>query len=109
MKKTLPNGRGSERRRHSGGFRSRARQQAVFVLFALSVVLNAAAPDWLSRVAPVMTTAEKSAYLALRPEARARFEADFWADKAISAEEYFKRVAYIDSTFGSNRPGSGAN
>lgn len=71
--------------------------------------MHADAPVWLDRVAPVMSAAEKSTYLALRPEARRKFEEDFWADKAITAEEYFKRVAYIDSAFGSNRPGSGAN
>jgi GWxTD domain-containing protein len=78
-------------------------------LLAFAAALHAAVPNWLERVAPVMTSAEKSAYLALRPEARAKFEADFWADKAIAADEYFKRAAYIDSAFGSTRPGSGAN
>jgi GWxTD domain-containing protein len=89
--------------------RNRAGQQAAFAFLTFAAALHAAAPDWLARVAPVMTPAEKSAYLALRLEARAKFEADFWADKAITAEEFFKRVAYIDSTFGSNRTGSGAN
>ena len=78
-------------------------------VFVLAAALHGSAPDWLARVAPVMTATEKSAYLALRPETRAKFEADFWADKAITAGEYFKRIDYIDSAFGSNRSGSGAN
>src|SRR5258708_29257072 len=69
----------------------------------------AAAPGWLDRVAPVITPSEKKTYLALQEKEREDFEERFWADKAISAEEYFRRLDHIDAVFGSNRPGSGAN
>jgi len=81
----------------------------VVSLAALHDVLQAAVPSWLDQVAPVITPAEKKTYLSLRPEARREFEENFWSNKSIPAEEYFKRLAYIDSTFGSDRPGSGAN
>jgi GWxTD domain-containing protein len=71
--------------------------------------IQAATPDWLARVEPVISPSEKKAYLALTVEERRRFEQGFWAGKRIGAEEYFTRLAYVDATFGSNRPGSGAN
>ncbi len=69
----------------------------------------AAAPGWLERVEPVITPAERKVYLSLPVNDRRKFEEDFWAGKGISAQQYFARVEYIDATFGSNRPGSGAN
>ncbi len=81
-----------------------------FLLTLAAVALNAAAaPSWLDLVAPIITPAQKKLYLSLRPEARERFEEDFWAQKSITAEEYYRRVQYIDSNFGSGRTGSGAN
>ena len=38
-----------------------------------------------------------------------QFRRGFWATKAITAEEYQRRLSYIDATFGSNKLGSGAN
>jgi GWxTD domain-containing protein len=79
-------------------------------LIVAAVALQAAAaPDWLTLVAPIITPAEKKLFLSLKPEARAKFEEQFWLDKSITAEEYFRRVEYIDANFGSGRPGSGAN
>jgi GWxTD domain-containing protein len=74
-----------------------------------AALLQGAVPQWLEQVAPVITPAEKKTYLDLKPEARRDFEENFWSNKSITAEEYFTRLAYIDSTFGSNRTGSGAN
>ena len=33
----------------------------------------------------------------------------FWDDKAIAADEYFRRLSYVDANFGSGKPGSGVN
>jgi GWxTD domain-containing protein len=71
--------------------------------------VNAAAPDWLERVEPIISPAEKKVYLSLEPAARAKFEDDFWTGKAITSAEYEARLAYADSAFGSGRTGSGAN
>jgi GWxTD domain-containing protein len=83
------------------------------LLFSLLVIsaaaLRAAEDRWLDQVAPIITPAERKIYLALPPHDRAHFEEDFFANKAITAEEYFSRLAYIDSTFGSGKLGSGAN
>lgn len=81
----------------------------------LPVVLCAAAawpastPTWIELVAPIITPSEKKAYLALMPEAREKFEAEFWKSKSIAPEEYYRRVQFIDSTYGSSKPASGAN
>jgi GWxTD domain-containing protein len=91
-------------RSKSGGTQTRL---ASLILCATS--LSAALPPWLDLVAPILTPGEKKLYLSLEPEARARFEQDFWTGKGIGAEEYFSRVQYIDANFGSNRRGSGAN
>lgn len=79
-----------------------------WLFFLIPAVACAAQPAWLERVDPVITPAEKKAYLALSPEARDEFEQKFWATKAITGDEYFRRVEYIDSTFGSGKAGSGA-
>jgi GWxTD domain-containing protein len=71
--------------------------------------LRAGTPEWLARVEPVMTSAEKKAYLALEGKERAKFEQDFWANKTISANDYFARLDYVDANYGSTKPGSGAN
>ena len=81
----------------------------IFAICVSGLTLAAAAPGWVDIVAPSLTPAERKNYLALKPEARAQFEQEFWAGKSITAQEYYNRVQYIDSTFGSSRPGSGAN
>jgi GWxTD domain-containing protein len=78
-------------------------------LIALLAATGLPAADWLDLVAPVMSAAERKAYLALAPEARAKFEQTFWDDKSLASAEYFKRVDYVDANFGSGKPGSGAN
>jgi GWxTD domain-containing protein len=79
------------------------------LLLAVTLASAAQSSTWLDLVSPVMTSAEKKLYLSLNPESRAKFELDFWDGKAITAEEYFKRIEYIDATFGSSKPASGAN
>src|SRR5580700_7143057 len=81
-----------------------------FVLpLALVAVSYAATPAWLDLVAPIISSAEKKTYLGLNRDERQKFEGEFWSRKAITAEEYSARVAYIDAKFGSTRLGSGAN
>jgi GWxTD domain-containing protein len=63
----------------------------------------------LEKVAPIISTSEKKTYVSLNAQERGKFEEEFWLTKAISAEEYFRRMQYIDSTFASGRVGSGAN
>jgi GWxTD domain-containing protein len=79
------------------------------ILVARAAVGSAASSTWLDLVAPVMTGSEKKLYLSLGAEARTQFEENFWAGKAVTGEEYFKRIQYIDSAFGSSKPASGAN
>jgi len=74
-----------------------------------AALLQAAAPSWLDSVAPIITAKEKKTYLSLTPGERTRFEEDFWADKPITAEEYFRRLQYVDSNFGSTKVASGTN
>src|SRR5580704_5822169 len=81
----------------------------LLLLFAAAAMSYAATPTWLDLVAPVITPAEKKAYLALKPEDRPKYEDDFWSGKALTAKEYRERVDYVDSKFGSSRLGSGAN
>ena len=64
---------------------------------------------WIDLVAPILTSAEKKAYLALPADRRAAFEESFWSTKSITAEEYFKRIQFVDSAYGSQKPASGAN
>jgi GWxTD domain-containing protein len=81
------------------------------LLSAVLVVaaLPAAAPNWLDQVAPIISPAEKKAYLALQLQAREKFQEEFWKNKSIAPAEYYRRIQYIDSTYGSSRPASGAN
>ncbi len=81
----------------------------ILCLVLCAIAAGAATSTWLDLVAPVMTPAEKKLYLSLSPEARGKFEEDFWSGKAITGEEYFKRIQYVDSAFGSSKPASGAN
>lgn len=81
---------------------------ATFLLLSASV-LFAREATWLDSVSPVMTAAEKRTYLSLGTEARQRFQDNFWAEKSITAEEYYRRLEYVDSTYGSTKTASGAN
>ena len=83
-------------------------RKLLFLLFISFTALEASA-TWFDLVAPIMSTAEQKAYRGLAPEARAAFEQNFWSEKSIGATEYFRRVEYVDSAFGSSKTGSGAN
>jgi len=76
---------------------------------ALAGAATAGSSTWFDLVSPVMTNSEKKLYVSLPTEARAKFEEDFWSGKAVTGEEYFKRIQYVDSAFGSIKPASGAN
>lgn len=75
----------------------------------LAVALHAAPPSWLDVVTPIISPAERKAYLALRQAEQEKFRNAFWAGKSITAEEYYRRIQYIDATYGSKKTGSGAN
>jgi GWxTD domain-containing protein len=77
------------------------------ILYAAA--LPAATPNWIDLVAPIITPAEKKTYLALQPEAREKFQEEFWKNKSIARDEYYRRLQYIDSMYGSSKPASGAN
>ena len=74
-----------------------------------ALALHAESSKWVDAVSPVLSSAEKRAYLSLAPEARTRFEENFWAEKSIAPEEYYRRLEYVDSTYGSTKTASGAN
>lgn len=86
---------------------SPAKSVLLFVLISEGTL--AATSNWVQLVDPLLTSAEKKAYLSLSAAEREQFEKNFWNNKTISSEEYFERVQYIDATFGSGKPGSGAN
>jgi GWxTD domain-containing protein len=75
----------------------------------VAAALPAATPTWLDQVAPIISPAEKKAYLGLQPQAREKFQEEFWKNKSIAPEEYYRRLQYIDTTYGSSKPASGAN
>lgn len=78
-------------------------------LLCVSISSFAAEP-WLERVAPVVDPSERERYQALATEEeRANFREAFWQGKAITADEYFARITYVDAQFGSEQAGSGAN
>ena len=81
----------------------------LILLVTLAGVSSAAAPAWLDFVAPIITPAERKLYLGLNAEERVKFEEEFWSRKAITSEEYSKRLEYIDAKFGSTKVASGAN
>jgi GWxTD domain-containing protein len=86
------------------------RISSIAVLFVASAAAFAAAPpQWLDLVGPIMSPAEKKAWLATNAAERPKFEESFWADKAITSEEYFKRLEYADATWGGPVRGSGLN
>jgi GWxTD domain-containing protein len=82
---------------------------AAFVLLVSAEAVCAGTPGWLDSVNPILTSTEKKLYLSLTPAEQESFEKDFWNGKTITAQEYFERVQYADLTFGSGKPGSGAN
>ncbi len=86
---------------------SRLPHLAALLLLPLSA--SAQSTTWLDLVSPILTSAEKKAYLGLSSDDRAKFEENFWTGKAITGEEYFKRIQFVDAAFGSTRPASGAN
>lgn len=63
--------------------------------------------NWLAQVSSIITPAERAAYLSLAPEARPQFERSFWSGKSITPQEFFERLSYIDTAFGSGKPRSG--
>jgi GWxTD domain-containing protein len=77
--------------------------------YAAPAAKKSPTPAWLEFVDPIITPAEKKAWLALSPAERPKYEEDFWSRKAITAKEYSERIAYIDAQFGSTKQGSGAN
>ena len=77
----------------------------LLVLAFLSAAAMQAAATWFDLVAPIMSSAEKKTYQSLNAEARAAFEQNFWTEKSIEADEYFRRLQYMDSTFGSSKTG----
>jgi len=81
----------------------------LLLLILVAAALKAANPTWLDLVAPIITSSERKQYLALGPEDRQKFEENFWADKAVTAQEYSQRIEYVDAHFGSTKLGSGAN
>ncbi|HEY3940784.1 MAG TPA: GWxTD domain-containing protein [Bryobacteraceae bacterium] len=80
-----------------------------FLFITTALWLQAAASGWLASVDPIITPAERKIYLSLQPEARAQFEENFWAEKSITPEEYYRRLQYVDTTFGSGKLASGVN
>src|SRR5579864_2945609 len=81
----------------------------LLLLVAIAAASRAAVPTWLDLVSPIITSAEKKLYITLNSEERAKFEEEFWSNKAITAEEYSKRIEYVDAKFGSTKLSSGAN
>lgn len=73
------------------------------------LTLQGRAETWLDLVSPILKPAEKKAYLALPPAGRTEFESGFWSGKSITADEYYRRLRYVDGKFGSTKPASGAN
>jgi len=79
------------------------------IVFLAATTLLGSERDWLSTVEPLITQVEKKSYLALPPRERAAFEEKFWTARSIDHEEYDRRLAYIDSQFGSSKRASGVN
>ncbi len=79
------------------------------LLFASAALCHAAEPGWLDLASPIITPAEKKAYVSLKGEDREKFEETFWGTKNITAREYRDRFDYIDANFGSGKFGSGVN
>src|SRR5579862_4987319 len=78
---------------------------AILALATVLTVEAATAPTWLDLVAPIVTPAEKKAWLALTPAERPKYEEQFWTQHSITAKEYTERLAYVDAKFGSTKLG----
>lgn len=80
-------------------------------MLAPLLLLTIASSDlWMDRVAPILSRQERALYEELTDEkAREIFRRGFFANKAVSEEEYMERLAYIDAKYGTDKPGSGAN
>jgi GWxTD domain-containing protein len=83
--------------------------RTVVVALTASVCAFAAESTWLDKVAPLISPAEKKTYLGASQQERAKFEENFWTTKSISGPDYFARLNYVDTMFGSGKTGSGAN
>jgi GWxTD domain-containing protein len=85
-----------------------AAKQTLLLLF-LAALLQAQSGTWFDLVSPILTSSEKKAYAKLSPSDREAFEENFFSGKSIDADEYFRRIQYVDAMFGSSKPASGAN
>ena len=86
------------------------RSAALLFLASLCCVAAPVKDAWFARVEVAMNQQERQRYLSLENETeREAFRESFWDAKAVTAEQFFERVAYADITFGSGVPGSGAN
>lgn len=84
-------------------------RHSLLLLLVCVAGLPAAPPAWLDTVAPIITPAEKKTWQSLKPEDRSGFERDFWITRSITPEEYYRRLAYVDGHWGTDKQGSGAN
>jgi GWxTD domain-containing protein len=76
----------------------------------MAVAAASPSSSWLKEVEPIITSSEKAAFLALTTdEAREEYIGEFWKTKAITADEYYERLAHVDSVFGSGKLSSGPN
>jgi len=77
-------------------------------LLTLVLLATAAQADWLTSVQPVITMPERELFLKLPDDAaREKFQQEFWRTRSITPEEYYRRLAIVDQTFGSSRLLSG--
>ena len=79
------------------------------LLLLTAATLCAQDSTWLASVSPVITPARKKTYLSLSPEQQQVFQENFWAAKAVTPAEYYRRLQYVDSNYGSTKTASGAN
>ncbi|MEO8126347.1 MAG: GWxTD domain-containing protein [Bryobacteraceae bacterium] len=80
--------------------------KAGLILFLM--LAAAANGDWLASVQPVITAPERELFLKLPDDAaREKFQEEFWRTRSVTAEEYYRRLAIVDQTFGSSKLLSG--
>lgn len=80
------------------------------MLAPLLILAFASSDLWLDRVAPILNGEERARYEELADDkAREVFRQGFFANKAVTEEEYMERLAYIDAKYGTDKAGSGAN
>jgi GWxTD domain-containing protein len=74
----------------------------------LSLPCFAAEPAWIKQLDPILSRQERQRLSSLQSDTeRAHFAESLWQSKRITAEEYYRRLAYIDETFGSGKSLSG--